>query len=133
MALMARQLRVEYPGAIYHLMGRGDRKKDIYPGRFEVERRGLTEPGRSGQAGDGGAAAARGHFDHPADSPTAWEVGKASTTSFTWAAKLRSPENNENLWSDPLSGTPQRQAKIAREQKIKNCLQLFPKFLPAPK
>jgi hypothetical protein len=25
-----RQLRVEYPGAIYHVMSRGDRQKDIY-------------------------------------------------------------------------------------------------------
>ena len=27
---MPRQLRVEYPGAIYHIMSRGDRRKDIY-------------------------------------------------------------------------------------------------------
>ena len=27
---MPRQLRVEYPGAIYHIMSRGDRKKNIY-------------------------------------------------------------------------------------------------------
>ena len=27
---MPRQLRVQYPGAIYHIMSRGDRKKDIY-------------------------------------------------------------------------------------------------------
>ncbi len=27
---MPRQLRVEYPGAIYHVMSRGDRRKDIY-------------------------------------------------------------------------------------------------------
>lgn len=27
---MPRQLRVEYPGAIYHVMSRGDRKKEIY-------------------------------------------------------------------------------------------------------
>jgi REP-associated tyrosine transposase len=27
---MQRQLRFEYPGAIYHVMSRGDRKKDIY-------------------------------------------------------------------------------------------------------
>ncbi len=27
---MPRQLRVEYPGAIYHVMSRGDRQKDIY-------------------------------------------------------------------------------------------------------
>jgi REP element-mobilizing transposase RayT len=30
MASVPRQLRVEYPGAIYHVMSRGDRKKDIY-------------------------------------------------------------------------------------------------------
>ena len=29
-ASMPRQLRVQYPGAICHLMSRGDRKKDIY-------------------------------------------------------------------------------------------------------
>jgi hypothetical protein len=69
------------------------------------ERKGLeqAEPGRSGQAGDGGAAPAREHFDHPADSGAAWEVGKASSTSFTCAAKLRSPENNEKLWLDPFA------------------------------
>ena len=27
---MPRQLRVQYPGAIYHIMSRGDRRKDIY-------------------------------------------------------------------------------------------------------
>ena len=27
---MPRQMRVEYPGAVYHVMSRGDRKKDIY-------------------------------------------------------------------------------------------------------
>ena len=27
---MPRQLRVEYPGAIYYVISRGDRKKDIY-------------------------------------------------------------------------------------------------------
>ena len=27
---MPRKLRVEYPGAIYHLMNRGDRKEDIF-------------------------------------------------------------------------------------------------------
>jgi len=30
MAKVPRQLRVEYPGAIYHVMSRGDRQKDIY-------------------------------------------------------------------------------------------------------
>jgi putative transposase len=33
---MPRQLRMEYPGAIYHLMSRGDRREDIY--RDEVDR-----------------------------------------------------------------------------------------------
>ncbi len=27
---MARQLRIEYPGAIYHVMSRGDRKEPIF-------------------------------------------------------------------------------------------------------
>jgi putative transposase len=27
---MRRQLRVEYAGAMYHVMSRGDRQKDIY-------------------------------------------------------------------------------------------------------
>ncbi len=27
---MPRMLRVEYPGAIYHLMSRGDRREDIF-------------------------------------------------------------------------------------------------------
>ena len=32
MAEMPRQLRVEYPGAIYHVVSRGNRQKDIYLG-----------------------------------------------------------------------------------------------------
>ncbi|MBM3841456.1 MAG: addiction module toxin RelE, partial [Verrucomicrobia bacterium] len=27
---MARKLRIEYPGAIYHLMNRGDRREEIF-------------------------------------------------------------------------------------------------------
>jgi putative transposase len=27
---MPRQLRIEYPGAIYHVMSRGDRREDIF-------------------------------------------------------------------------------------------------------
>jgi hypothetical protein len=27
---MARKLRIEYPGAIYHVMNRGDRREDIF-------------------------------------------------------------------------------------------------------
>jgi hypothetical protein len=27
---MARKLRVEYPGAVYHVMNRGDRREDIF-------------------------------------------------------------------------------------------------------
>ena len=30
MAGVPRQMRVEYPGAIYHIMSRGDRQQDIY-------------------------------------------------------------------------------------------------------
>ena len=27
---MARKLRIQYPGAIYHVMNRGDRREDIF-------------------------------------------------------------------------------------------------------
>jgi len=27
---MARKLRVQYPGAVYHIMNRGDRREDIF-------------------------------------------------------------------------------------------------------
>jgi hypothetical protein len=27
---MARQVRIEYPGAIYHVMSRGDRREEIF-------------------------------------------------------------------------------------------------------
>jgi hypothetical protein len=29
-SVMARKLRVEYPGAIYHVMNRGDRREPIF-------------------------------------------------------------------------------------------------------
>ena len=28
---MPRQLRVQYPGAMYHVMSRGNQRKDIFP------------------------------------------------------------------------------------------------------
>ena len=37
---MARQLRVEYPGAIYHVMNRGDRGEEIF--RDDKDRGGLS-------------------------------------------------------------------------------------------
>ena len=30
LGLMARKLRIQYPGAIYHVMNRGDRREDIF-------------------------------------------------------------------------------------------------------
>ena len=30
MLVMARQLRIQYPGAIYHVMNRGDRREAIF-------------------------------------------------------------------------------------------------------
>ena len=35
-SLMPRKMRVEYPGAIYHIMSRGDRREDIF--RNDVDR-----------------------------------------------------------------------------------------------
>src|SRR5260221_2929024 len=34
---MARKLRVQYPGAIYHVMNRGDRREDIFRSRKDRE------------------------------------------------------------------------------------------------
>src|SRR6266481_5018215 len=34
---MARKLRVQYPGAIYHLMNRGDHSESIFRGRHDPE------------------------------------------------------------------------------------------------
>jgi REP element-mobilizing transposase RayT len=38
---MARKLRVQYPGAVYHVMNRGDRREDIFP--CDNDRRLLVE------------------------------------------------------------------------------------------
>ena len=35
---MARKLRVEYPGAIYHVMNRGDRRESIFADDFDRRR-----------------------------------------------------------------------------------------------
>jgi hypothetical protein len=35
---MARTLRVEYPGAIYHVMNRGDRREPIFKDDAEMDR-----------------------------------------------------------------------------------------------
>jgi len=34
---MPRTMRVEYPGAIYHVMDRGDRREDIVPDAHQVD------------------------------------------------------------------------------------------------
>ncbi len=54
---MARKLRVEYPGAIYHLINRGDRREAIFKDDADCQRfldvvKGPTIVGRMG--GDGG-------------------------------------------------------------------------------
>ena len=36
--LMARQLRIQYPGAIYHVMNRGDRREAIFQDEPDYER-----------------------------------------------------------------------------------------------
>ncbi len=38
---MPRKLRVEYPGAMYHVMSRGDRREDIF--LDDVDRQGATK------------------------------------------------------------------------------------------
>ena len=44
---MARKLRVEYPGAIYHVMNRGDRREPIF--KDDTDRnRFLETPGEKG-------------------------------------------------------------------------------------
>jgi putative transposase len=35
---MPRQLRLEYPGAIYHVMNRGDRREPIFKDDFDRKR-----------------------------------------------------------------------------------------------
>jgi hypothetical protein len=35
---MARKLRIQYPGAIYHVMNRGDRREPIFQDDFDRER-----------------------------------------------------------------------------------------------
>jgi hypothetical protein len=37
-ACMPRKLRIQYPGAIYHVMNRGDRREDI----FVEQRKGVS-------------------------------------------------------------------------------------------
>ena len=45
---MARQLRIQYPGAIYHLMSRGDRREEIF--RDDLDRKSFLQTlGAAGQ------------------------------------------------------------------------------------
>ena len=37
-SIMARKLRIQYPGAIYHVMNRGDRREDIFEDDKDRER-----------------------------------------------------------------------------------------------
>jgi len=40
MVVMPRQLRIDYPGAIHHVMSRGDRRENIYHDDFSQNARG---------------------------------------------------------------------------------------------
>ena len=40
---MPRTMRVKYPGAIYHVMDRGERREDIVPDAQPVDRRPAAE------------------------------------------------------------------------------------------
>jgi len=65
MRRMARKLRIEYPGAIYHVMNRGDRQEPIFEDDADRERflETLAEDRRTGEHGLGrgglGSAAQR--------------------------------------------------------------------------
>jgi REP element-mobilizing transposase RayT len=39
---MSRKLRIEYPGAMYHIMNRGDQREDIFRDDEDRQRRGQT-------------------------------------------------------------------------------------------
>jgi len=58
---MPRPLRIEYPGAIYHIMNRGDRREDIFKDDSDREVGGerieTSAEGRSGQSGNGSTVA----------------------------------------------------------------------------
>jgi hypothetical protein len=41
---MPRQLRIEYPGAIYHVMNRGDRREPIFHDEYDRKHDGLRSP-----------------------------------------------------------------------------------------
>jgi len=75
---MPRKLRLEYEGAIHHVMNRGDRRESIFLGEedrqlfvetlgeacqktgWQVHAYGLNRPGRAGTGGDCGVAGAGG-------------------------------------------------------------------------
>ena len=42
MSAMPRQLQVQYEGAIYHLMKRGDRREEIFRDDLELDQRHLA-------------------------------------------------------------------------------------------
>ena len=48
---MARKLRVEYPGAIYHVMNRGDRREPIFNDEADRQRFGETLGEACGKTG----------------------------------------------------------------------------------
>ena len=101
---MARKLRVEYPGAIYHVMNRGDRREVICVD--DQDRRGLLaalEEGKTGRAvadGDDGDD----QMDCGTIAPTPVDVLKppdvlaAAPTNKNW----RQMTNTIKLGTDPF-------------------------------
>ena len=95
---MARQLRVQYPGAIYHVMNRGDRRRPIFkdePGGVEMKEQLLEQMGR-GVGGHHGGEAKRETVEQKAESIVVaelrkrrWTEGELANRRKTDAAKVK--------------------------------------------
>ena len=75
---MPRPLRIEYPGAIYHLMSRGDRREDIFLDKADRER--FLE------------------FLEKACAKTGWQVHAYCLMSNHWHAVVETPQPNIYAW-----------------------------------
>jgi hypothetical protein len=49
---MARKVRLQYPGGVYHLMSRGDRREAVFFGVATQGRRGEDRPGAADAVGN---------------------------------------------------------------------------------
>ena len=113
LADMARKLRIEYPGAVYHVMNRGDRRAAIFRAEpdYHLFLQMLAEARDNGAAGTASGVGSAGftHCEFYGDLSSCWPSYYFTNCLFARAGLTFNA--NRNASSFTLAGSPLRRAR----------------------